>query len=511
VKIEDLLAKSSEEIAALPAKEQREILKLIEEYQEAQAIEAARTDFMAFVRYIWPEFIYGPHHQQMADAFQRMAEGKLKRSIINLGPRHTKSEFASFLHPAWRMGRNPKMKIIQCSHSAELAEGFGRRVRDLIQTKEFKKVFPECRISATSGAAHRWATDKGGTYVAIGVDGKLAGRGADLLIIDDPHAEAESVYGTDTGFERVYNWYKAGPRQRLQPGGQISVVMTRWSKKDLSGQLLASQTKRDGEEWEIIELPAVLYEGTKDEKALWPQFWSLEELKATKKEVGHVAWAAQYLQNPVSREAVIISRDKWKIWEDRDPPPCDYVIQTWDTAHEKGNRNDPSAMQTWGVFHLTDEDTGIAKPNIILLDAFKKRMHFPELKRQCLEEYRRSDPDSVLVEGRASGKSLVQELRSMGLPIVEYTVGRGTAKMPNDKISRVNSVSDIFESGLVWAPETRFAEEVMDEVADFPAGEHDDYVDCMVMALRRFRDGGFIRLDNDFEPEPLQRRRAAYY
>jgi predicted phage terminase large subunit-like protein len=1134
MKIEDLLAKSSEEIATLPAKEQREILKLIEEYQEAQAIEAARTDFMAFVRYIWPEFIEGPHHKIVADILNKIQRGELNRAITNMAPRMTKSELHSWLYPAWRMGLNPAMKIIQCSHSAELAEGFGRRVRDLIQTKEFKKVFPECRLSSNSGAAHRWATDKGGTYFAIGVDGKLAGKGADLLIIDDPHAEAESVYGTDTGFERVYNWYKAGPRQRLQPGAAIIVCMcmtgdtrvrlpdggekllkdiragdtvstyengrlseskvnnwmssgvdavykvktksgkmlranarhpflvdlggtrkwvrlknlktgdllvslkdavapqeqkqnkvfatpaplkkattrkiltpptekwgitesgkenyakqrdaigqsrlkgfaqsamskaerinfhlflqknaeatessqgteslpksmikwlqsaatvatyavkslttgtlapigaenfvsttattqaksegffvttatslsdtgsgpkslkaqpdtsvftldqiveivqdgeeevfdveidrtenfiangvvshnTRWSKLDLTGQLVSSMSKRGGESWHVTEFPAILHENTPDEKSIWPEYWPLEELKATKNEVGHVAWAAQYQQAlaldtpiptpdgwstignlrpgdfvigadgrptevlwkskvyknrptffvqtddgacveadadhlwsvdlgreskgevvrttqelfdrqearkklpiaprrpkikdalrwslpdvslpldpyllgawlgdgtaassyftssdedaphwaesfsaagfefvkyskpysynvkglakhlraagvlgnkhvpekylrasaeqrlallqglmdtdghcsrgqaqfantntrivkaveelvlslgakpcttsfvppkgkrcykvcfymedafrlprkrrncrnkkskhgrfvsikqagfsdtacirvaaedqlflagkkclvthncPTSREAVIISRDKWKIWEDRDPPPCDYVIQTWDTAHEKGNRNDPSAMQTWGVFHLTDEDTGIAKPNVILLDAFKKRMHFPELKRQCLEEYRRSQPDSVLIEGRASGKSLVQELRSMGLPIVEYTVGRGTAKMPNDKISRVNSVSDIFESGLVWAPETRFAEEVMEEVADFPAGEHDDYVDCMVMALRRFRDGAFIRLENDFEPEPLQRRRAAYY
>jgi predicted phage terminase large subunit-like protein len=510
MKIEDLLAKSSEEIAALPAKEQREILKLIEEYQEAQAIEAARTDFMAFVRYIWPEFIEGPHHRIVAEILQKVQSGELKRVITNMAPRTTKSEIHSWLYPAWRMGLNPKMKIIQCSHGAELAEGFGRRVRDLIQTKEFKKVFPECRISTTSGAAHRWATDKGGSYFALGVEGKLAGKGADLLIIDDPHGEENSVYGTNTGFERVYEWYKAGPRQRLQPGAAIIVCMTRWGKVDLTGRLISSQSK-GGDEWTVTEFPAVLNEGTPEEKSIWPEFWPLEELLATKKEVGHVAWAAQYQQKPTSREATLISADKWKIWEDREPPSCDYVIQTWDTAHEKGNRNDPSAMQTWGVFHLTDENTGIPKPNVILLDAFKKRMHFPELKRQCLEEYRRSQPDSVLIEGRASGKSLVQELRAMGLPIVEYTVGRGTAKMPNDKISRVNSVSDIFESGLVWAPETRFAEEVMDEIADFPAGEHDDYVDCMVMALRRFRDGAFIRLDNDYEPEPLQRRRAAYY
>ena len=511
MKIEDLLSKSSDEIAALPAKEQREILKLLEEYQEAQAIEAARTDFLSFVRYIFPEFIEGPHHRVVSGVLGRVAKGEVKRAITNMAPRMSKSLFHSHLFPAWFIGQNPTKKIIQCSHSAELAEGFGRQVRDLIQTKEFKKVFPECRLSSSSGAAHRWGTDKGGTYFAIGVDGKLAGKGADLLIIDDPHAEAESVYGNDTGFERVYSWYKAGPRQRLQPGAAILVCQTRWSKKDLTGQLLSAQAKRDGEKWELTELPAILHEGTPEEKSIWPEYWPIEELRATKNEVGHVAWACQYQQNPVSREAVLISRDKWKTWEDREPPQCDYVIQTWDTAHEKGNRNDPSAMQTWGVFHLTDPDTGTMKPNVILLDAFKKRMHFPELKRQCLEEYRRSEPDSVLIEGRASGKSLVQELRAMGLPIVEYTVGRGTAKMPNDKISRVNSVADIFESGLVWAPETRFAEEVMEEVADFPAGEHDDYVDCMVMAMRRFRDGAFIRLENDFEPEPLQRRKAAYY
>jgi predicted phage terminase large subunit-like protein len=285
------------------------------------------------------------------------------------------------------------------------------------------------------------------------------------------------------------------------------VIMQRWHPADLVGQILKHQQEEGADQWEVVEFPVILPSG----KLLWPEFFSLEELLGKRAIMAPHKWQSQYMQRPIARETTIISPGMWKRWEGREPPPCEIVIQAWDTAHDTKTKNDYSAMVTCGIFMHTDPETGEARPNIILLDAFKKRMQFPELKRKCLEEYNRSQPDSVVIEGRASGKSLVQELRAMGLPVTEFTVGRGTAKMPNDKISRVNSVADIFESGLVWAPETRFAEEVIEEIGSFPSSEHDDYVDCMCMILRRYRDGGFIRLENDFEPEPLQRRRAAYY
>jgi predicted phage terminase large subunit-like protein len=269
------------------------------------------------------------------------------------------------------------------------------------------------------------------------------------------------------------------------------MVMTRWSKKDLTGQVLKAAAQRDGEEWEVIEFPA-LWE---DDTPLWPEFWSKEELIALRNELPVGKWMAQYMQQPTSEVSAIVKREWWKIWEEEDPPYCDFIIQSWDTAFLKSERADYSACTTWGVFYK-DDDTGRSQANIILLNALKKRMEFPELKKKAFEEYEEWQPDSLIIEAKASGAPLVFELRAMGLPVQEFTPSKG-----NDKISRLNSVADIFASGRVWVPETRWADELVEEVASFPSGEHDDMVDSMTQALLRFRRGGFLRLESDYEDE----------
>jgi predicted phage terminase large subunit-like protein len=185
----------------------------------------------------------------------------------------------------------------------------------------------------------------------------------------------------------------------------------------------------------------------------------------------------------------------WKVWEHEDPPRCEYIIQSWDTAHETKNSSDYTACTTWGIWY-NDEDGGA--PNIILVDAFKARMNFPQLKERALEMYREYEPDAVVIEKKAAGAPLIQEMRRVGVPIQEFSPSRG-----NDKHVRVNSVADIFASGKVWAPDTRWAREVIEEVAAFPVGEHDDYVDTMTQALLRFRQGGFISLPSD-EPDDVR-------
>jgi hypothetical protein len=222
--------------------------------------ERCRQNFLPFVREMWPPFIGGKHHQIMAEAFERVARGDLKRLIINMPPRHTKSEFASYLFPSWYLGLYPEKKVIQTAHTAELAVGFGRKVRNLVGSQEYQSVF-QTKLSSDSKAAGRWNTDKGGDYFAIGVGGAVTGKGADILIIDDPHSEQEAMMGSPTVYERVFEWYSSGPRQRLQPGGSIVIVMTRWSKKDLTGQILQSAAKKDSDEWEVIELPALMPSG----------------------------------------------------------------------------------------------------------------------------------------------------------------------------------------------------------------------------------------------------------
>jgi len=486
----------------LPVKEQEKVLNLLKELKDAEDKEQSRESFMPFINRVWPAFIEGRHHKIMADAFERVVKGDLKRLIINMPPRHTKSEFASYLLPAWFLGQFPEKKIIQTAHTAELSVGFGRKVRNLVDGDDYKEIFPDVTLRSDSKAAGRWSTGKGGEYFAIGVGGAVTGKGADLLIIDDPHSEQEGQSSDPGVFDKVYDWYTSGPRQRLQPGGAIVIVMTRWHKRDLTGKIIKTSVQRDGmDEWEVIEFPAIMPSG----KALWPEFWAIEELEALRSELPAPKWSAQYQQDPSSEEGALVKREWWKKWESETPPLCDFIIQSWDTAFLKTQRADYSACTTWGVFYHPD-DEGTTQPNIILLDAHKERLEFPELKKCALELYNEFQPDACIVEAKAAGTPLIFELRAMGIPVGEYTPSRG-----NDKISRVNAVSDLFASGIVWCPETRFAEEVIEEFAAFPAGEHDDLVDSSTQALLRFRQGGFLRLNSDEEDEPFYPKRAEYY
>lgn len=490
-------------IEKLPDGERASLLEIALEYQDALKREQGQEKFLSFVKTMWPGFIMGRHHSVMAKKFEEIASGKLKRLIINMPPRHTKSEFASFLLPAWFLGKFPDKKIIQTSHTAELAVGFGRKVRNLVDSDVYAKIFPNVALRQDSKAAGRWSTNQSGEYFAIGVGGAVTGKGADLLIIDDPHSEQEAALAEINPeiYDKTYEWFTSGPRQRLQPGGNIIIVMTRWSKRDLTGQVLKASAQREGDEWEVIEFPAIL----PSQKPLWPEFWPMEELEALRNELPNSKWQAQYQQNPTSESAAIIKREWWNIWEEDTPPYCEFTLMAWDTAFEANNRADYSACTLWGVFDHPDE-TGTAQTNLILINAFRDRMEFPLLKKRAIEEYKEWQPDSVIIEKKASGAPLIYELRAMGIPVQDFTPVRG-----NDKITRLNAISDIFASGRVWAPNARWAEEVIDEVASFPGGEHDDYVDTVSLALMRFRKGGFIRTLLDEEEEPVLRRKASYY
>ena len=493
---------NEDQINRLPPDVKKQFLKYALKLSEKKQKSKVHDDFLTFVKHVWPEFIEGKHHKEIANKFNDIANGKIRRLIINMPPRHTKSEFASYLLPAWFLGSRPEKKIIQTAHTAELAVGFGRKVRNLVNSKDYKKIFPNVSLQSDSKAAGRWNTNKGGEYFAIGVGGAVTGKGADLLIIDDPHSEQEGASSDINVFNRTYEWYTSGPRQRLQPNGAIVVVMTRWHNKDLTGQVVDASVKRGGaDQWEVIELPAILPSG----KPLWDAFWKLEELEALKAELPSSKWMAQYQQDPTSEEGALVKREWWRMWQNKNPPECEFVIQSWDTAFLKNQRADYSACTTWGVFYKEDDD-GFSAPNLILLDAYKERLEFPDLKKRAFDKYNEYKPDAFIVEAKAAGLPLIFELRAMGIPVQEYTPSRG-----NDKISRVNAVSDLFASGVVWAPQTRWAEEVVEEFAGFPNMEHDDLVDSSTQALLRFRQGGFVPLDTDEEDEPLEHNRKADY
>ena len=470
-----------------------------------QHIKLCQDNFLYFVQEVWPDFIcrkekepskWG-HHQIIASEFTKISNDKKGRLIVNMPPRHTKSEFASVYFPAWMIGKYPKMKLMQVSHNAELSARFGSKVRNLIDSPEYKQIFGDVRLREDSKAKGRWETNHGGEYYAAGVGGSITGRGADLLIIDDPHTEQDSL--SDSAMERTFEWYLSGPRQRLQPGGSIVLVMTRWAEDDLTGRLIRSEAEPKADKWNHVSFPALL----DDDKPVWPEYWSFEELEKVKASLSVRNWSAQYMQNPTSEEGAILKREWWVPWEG-DLPVLKHVIQSYDTAFTAKQTSDYSAITTWGIF-----TPGEGEPDaIMLVDAVKGKYEFPDLKAVALEQYKYWEPETVIIEAKASGQSLLQEFRRMGIPVVDFTPGRG-----NDKHARVNACAPIFESGQVFYPEGQhYAEEVIEECAAFPHGENDDYVDSTTQAMLRYRQGYFVSTYSDEdEMRKMRDKKYIYY
>ena len=488
-----------------------EIDRMVDELTTRKASKAAYDDLIEFCQMMMPEFLVGKHHRILADMLMAIESGDKDRVCVNIPPRHGKSQLVSIFYPAWFLGRNPNKKVMMVSHTTDLAVDFGRKVRNLIATDAYSAIFPTVRLAQDSKSAGRWNTNAGGEYYACGIGSALAGRGADLLLIDDPHSEQDVINGNFIVFEKAYEWFTFGARTRLMPGGRVAIIQTRWHMDDLTGRVVRDMSKNDrSDQYEVVEFPAILEvlnpkTNKHVEKPLWPEFFDLEALLRTKASMPAFQWNSQYQQQPTAEEAALIKRDWWQIWDQENPPKCEYVIMSLDSAAETHNRADYTALTTWGVFFY--EETNAY--NIILLNSIKKRMEFPELKEMALEEYSEWQPDSFIVEKKSSGVALYQEMRRMGVPVTEYTPHRGSG----DKLARLNSVADIVSSGICWVPATRWAEEVVEEIAGFPFMSHDDLVDSTVMALMRFRQGGFIRLPTD-EPEEQQyfrHRRGGFY
>ena len=471
-----------------------------------QHIKLCQDNFLYFVKEVWPEFIFRKtnkpsrwgHHQIIANEFTKISNDSKGRLIVNMPPRHTKSEFASVYFPAWMMGRNPKMKLMQVSHNTELATRFGSKVRNLLASPEYSQIFGDVRLREDAKAKGKWETNHGGEYFAAGVGGAITGRGADLLIIDDPHTEQDSL--SEGAMERAYDWYTSGPRQRLQPGGSIVLVMTRWAEDDLTGRLLKAQKEPKADKWKQISFPAIMPSG----EPVWPEYWSFDELEKVKASLTIRNWSAQYMQEPTSEEGAIIKRDWWQVWKGG-LPHLKHVIQSYDTAFSKAETADYSAITTWGVFKPMEDEPEA----IILLDAVRGKWDFPELKVVALDQYKYWEPESVVIEQKATGQPLTQEFRRMGIPVIDFVPSKG-----KDKHTRVNACAPIFESGQVFYPEgERFAYEVIEECAAFPHGANDDYVDSTTQAMLRYRQGAFVSTYSDWEEEEKKNKglRIVYY
>ena len=469
-------------------------------------IKLCQDNFMYFVKEVWPEFIYRKaktpsewgHHQIIANEYTKIANERKGRLIINMPPRHTKSEFASVYFPAWLMGRNPKMKLMQVSHNTELATRFGSKVRNLLASPEYSQVFGDVRLREDAKAKGKWETNHGGEYFAAGVGGAITGRGADLLIIDDPHTEQDSL--SEGAMERAYDWYTSGPRQRFQPGGSIVLVMTRWAEDDLTGRLIKAQKEPKADRWKQISFPAIMPSGD----PVWPEYWSFEELEKVKASLTIRNWSAQYMQEPTSEEGAIIKRDWWQVWKGG-LPHLKHVIQSYDTAFSKAETADYSAITTWGIFKPFEDEPEA----IILLDAVRGKWDFPELKVVALDQYKYWEPESVVIEQKATGQPLTQEFRRRGIPVIDFVPSKG-----KDKHTRVNACAPMFESGQVFYPEgERFVYEVIEECAAFPHGANDDYVDSTTQAMLRYRQGSFVSTYSDWEEEEKKNKglRIVYY
>jgi len=482
--IKALLAK----LDKMPAAEKQALLEGLDALEHKKRVRECRDSFLAFCRRVYPDWKEGPHHRFLAPILHKTRDGQEKRLTVSMPPRFGKSETIAYLFVAWYLGHHPNHHIMMVTHTAALSADFGRKVRNLIDSEAYQEIFPDTKVSKDKSAADSWTTTKEGKYLGLGIGGNVAGHGAHLLIADDLVSEQAVLSNPDHAFDVAWNYMQVGPLQRLMPGGRIVMIGTRWGKRDPIGRALKwAEDNPDADPWHEIRFPAILPSG----RSLWPEQWPVEQLLAKKAGMQPHYWAAQYMQEPTSEEGALLKREYWRIWPHDDPPPVEYVLQVWDTAHDTKSMNDYSACTTWGVWY--NEEDGNS-PHLILLDAFKDRMMFPELKETAFKHWKEWDPDAFIVEKKAAGSPLIQELRRMGIPVQEFTPSRG-----NDKIARMNAVSDLFASGKVWAPDTRWAREVIEEIAAFPVCDHDDFVDTTTQALLRYRQGGFISLPSDYD------------
>lgn len=519
----DVLKKA---IGMMSPEKQVEFTKLLARYEEVRRRDECHLDFMAYVRTMWPDFYGGRHFEILADVFHRIDKGEPVRTIINIAPRRAKSKFVSWLFPSWFLGKHPEKSFIQVSNITALAEKFGSEVRDMVVSEEYKQIFPGTNLRKDQKAKGRWRTTQGGEYYAAGIGAKIMGRGADVFILDDPHSEQDITTGGDVNalpsrnsFDNAYNWFTS-ILPRVERNGAILIVMQRLSPYDITGRLIeamaAGQTQ---DKWEIISIPALELDPTDPEGKKWRStwdYWSTESMLHLKASMPPWKWSAQYQQDPSHDHNSAIKRSYWKRWalrpdgtvdqeQHNNPPKCDYIIQSWDLAATTNTRSNYSACTTWGVFKVRHDDENKPVYNIILIDAFRGKWEYPELKKKIIERYREYRPDCCLVEKTSVGQGIIPDLQRAGIPIRPYSPRGNQFNLRGDKESRVQAVSDIFYSGFVWVPMLPWVDDVIEEFAMFGTpGANDDYVDSTTQAMLRFREGGFISLpsDNAYGGEP---------
>ena len=498
------------------------LIKLRELYFQ-KAVLQSKDSFLHFIAMfaptLVPDWIMGRHIHLIADRLQKVESGEIKRLMVFLPPRSSKSVICSKLFPAWYVGRHPQHEILTVSHSDQLASDFGRSVRDLVNFDLFNTVFPDVALRSDVRAAGKWKTNQGGTYYAAGVRSQIAGRGAHVAILDDVMSEEDSF--SETGRRYVKEWYPSGLRTRIMPNGSIVIINTRYHEDDLCGWLLRQESQIELEnKWEVIKIPAWVDEPSSKMLNLpvgssyFPEWKPSEILKNDEEEIkasnGSRYWESLYMQNPVPDTGGIIKKKWLKWWDYDEPPACDYIIQTYDTAFSTKTTADFSVIQTWGIFeHMETDSTGRENwvSNLILLGNEKGRFDYPALRTKAQELYDYHKPDVCIIEKKASGQSLIQDLRRAGLPVLDYIPDR-------DKTARVYAATPLMEAGRVWLPKGyEWSDDLYGEAITFPNARHDDQVDAMTMAIHYMKESWNLLHpdDPDYEEGYERKKRVAYW
>lgn len=445
---------------------------------------AYRKDFLAFAMRCFAElyphqkFIPAPYLRVLAAVLQACAEGKITRLIINMPPRHMKSHMASVSLPAFWLGLRPSEAVMCISYAQEFTEVFARQSRQVMTSPWYHASF-STRLSRTKSAVNEFVTTQGGSRVAVSVGGAITGRGADLVVIDDPSKAEDGLSPTVRAF--LIQWYVNTLLSRLnnKETGCIIVVMQRLHEMDLTGFLLEQKG------WTVISFPAIAEEDQtytvdtptgpftytrKVGDVLCPARESLDTLQGLKAIMGEYVFQSQYQQKPIPESGLIIKKEWFRSYvPGEEPAVFDRIIQSWDTANKVSELSDYSVCTTWGL----------KGDRFYLRHVLRQKMEFPELKRMIIEQKERFKASVVLVEDKASGTQLIQELRHSGLHEVQPYMPRAV-----EKEMRVRVQTPTIEGGFVYLPtEAPWLADYLNEMTSFPGGKHDDQVDSTMQFL----------------------------
>jgi len=481
----------------------------------------AFSRLLPYVCFMWPHYKPSWFHREIARKLEAVERGEIKRLMISLHPRAGKSMLTAEFFTSWWIGRNPDKEVIFCTYNQRLADDVGGKVRNLIADPSYQDVFPNVTLDPSVAAKNKFnifhsrmsERIRPGTYQATGIDGTVTGRGAHLFIIDDPYKNRQEA-DSEAVRKQVKDFYLSTALTRLYPGAAVVLIMTRWHEADLSGFVL-SEHKHEG--WEQLIFPAI----DEDNRPLWPERYSLDHYLNIKRSLGSREWNSLFQGQPLVESGNIFKREWFKLlpYDQGKLPEFILLFQSLDCGFKDQDDNDYTASITVGVFSPKDhfKDDSLPEFGILIIDCWHDRLSFPDLRRVASQDfeyvYGQNDKevDFLLVEDKAAGISLIQELRFTGIKCLSYNPGR------MDKRSRAHSVSHLVELGYVWVPESsRTKGQIMDkfsaflaEVLAFDRGAHDDFVDAFVQALRYCSDRGYVRtpelvtrLEDDFAVSP---------